>query len=312
MVAEEQHGADLAAAAVFHRAAGGAPANVAVGVARLGVPAAFIGQVGADPFGDFLASTLAEEGVNVDHLSRSETAATALAFVSLGPGGERDFVFYRQAAADLQLTPADVSSAFGGDAAVMHVGSLSLTAEPARSATYHAISLARSKGVPVSVDPNLRLSLWPDARTARQEVLNLVAHANVLKLSEDELEFLTGAADGGAAASLMHDRMQLICVTRGQQGVEYHTREISGTVPAFAVTAVDTTGAGDAFTAGLLAALARAPGLAGDAGGPPDLPALESALRRANAFAALTVTRRGAIPAMPTLAELEAFLARGA
>lgn len=307
MVGEAGDAGGLADAVTFHRAAGGAPANVAVGAARLGAAAGFVGKVGADPFGDHLIGTFVAEGVDVSQVSRSEEFPTALAFVSHGAAGEREFTFYRHAAADLQLRPDDFAHDYVAGAALLHVGSLSLTAEPARSATYAALEVARGAGVPRSVDPNLRLDQWPDAATARRTVIELSTHASVLKVSEEELEFLAGSTGALGAASLMHEDLLLLCVTRGAAGVEYYTPSAAGSVAGFAVRPVDTTGAGDAFVAALLVGLSRTGGLEDAL---DDLALLERILLRANAFAALTVTRKGAIPAMPSLTELEAFLGK--
>lgn len=291
----------LADAVGFERAAGGAPANVAVGVARLGQPAGFIGKVGADAFGDHLASTLAAEGVDISGLKRS-TMRTAVAFVSLGEDGEREFLFYRHACADMALAPAEIDEAQVVGAAWLHVGSLSMTAEPARSATLHALNVAREAGVPRSVDPNLRLDLWSSEGAAKAAIRELLKYAVVAKVAEDELAFLTGASSVEAAASLLGGETQLVVVTRGAAGTTYVTSAFSGHVPAFSVEAVDTTGAGDAFTAALLSRAMADPGLLTTEG------ALVGVLRLASAYAALTVTRRGAIPALPTRAELAEFM----
>lgn len=317
LVAVEATGPSLADATLFARAAGGAPANVAVGAARLGVGTSFVGRVGADPFGDHLLATLADEGVDVSLLRRDPAARTALAFVALGDGGERDFFFYRQGAADTRLEPADVDEGYLAGAHVLHVGTLSLTAEPSRSATLHALALAERHGVTRSLDPNLRLDLWPSPAAAREAVLTLLPRVNLLKLSAEELAFLVGDPGLEAARALCHPGLELLCVTRGAGGVDYLARSgpaaagatwRAGHVPGFSVTALDTTGAGDAFMAALLAAWCAHP--PGGTALSADPAALEAALRRANAYAALTVTRHGAIPALPERAELEAFLAR--
>lgn len=286
----------------YERAAGGAPANVAVGAARLGVPAGFIGKVGADPFGRYLKETLAGEGVDTTHLTDTPGHNTAVAIVTLGHDGQREFQFYREAAADLQLGEADVDAEYVAQAAILHVGSLSMTAEPARRATLRALTVARERGVTVSLDPNLRLDQWPDARTARSVIFDLLPYASVVKVSEEELEFLTGSTDLSAAGSLLDHGPRLVCVTRGPLGADYAIEGHTGRVAGFAVEAIDTTGAGDAFVAALLTNLRHAPDLYTSPG------PLEAAIRRANAYAASSVTRRGAIPAMPTSAELEAFL----
>lgn len=308
LVVEEPRGAALQEARSFQRAAGGAPANVAVGVARLGAPAGFIGAVGSDPFGRFLQRTLQANGVDTSQVKETAAGQTALAFVSHAGEGERGFLFYRQNAADLQLRPEDVNEAYVANAAVLHVGSLSLTAEPALAATLTGLAYARSHGVPRSVDPNLRLDLWPHTRAAKGAIIELLSQATLVKLSAEELEFLTGATTAAAARSLMHEELQLLCVTRGAAGVEYHTQARSGHVHGWRVDPVDTTGAGDAFVAALLAALTELPGQAGVAAVVADTAVLERTLRRATAFAALTVTRVGAIPAMPSAAELAVFM----
>lgn len=289
----------------YYRAAGGAPANVAVGAARLGAAAGFIGALADDPFGRFLLGTLRSEGVDTHNVVVVPDARTALAFVTHSDGGERRFHFYREGAADLRLRPVDVNAAYIAGAAVLHVGSLSLTGESARSATLHAVATARRLNVPVSVDPNLRLDLWPTAATARREILALMAQATLLKLSDEELEFLTGASGESAARSLFGSELELLCVTHGAHGTSYYTRTATSFETAFAVTPVDTTGAGDAFVAALLATIAVAGSVHKTV---DDSLALAAAIRRANAFAALTVTRPGATTAMPRPDELEAFL----
>lgn len=317
MVALDQPRGSLAAVERFARAAGGAPANVAVGAARLGgvepgLEVGFVGKVGADPFGDFLATTLAAEGVDVAGLTRAEGARTAVAFVALGPAGERDFLFYRERAADTLLRADELPEEYLAGATVLHVGSLSLIEEPARGATLHALALAERHGVKRSFDPNLRLDLWPSAAAAHDRIMSVWPRMNVVKLSEEELEFLTGSTELEAARPLLHDALELLCVTRGAGGVDYlaapggAATPFAGHVAAPRVAAIDTTGAGDAFTAALLGALCLEPRLTGSAAD------LERALARATAFAALTTTRHGAIPALPSAAELEAFLAAGA
>ncbi len=298
----DRTGVTLGEAERFLKAAGGAPANVAVGVRRLGVDAGFIGKVGDDPFGHWLASILERDGVDVSQLRFDDAARTALAFVSLTEEGERDFMFYRHPSAD-QLHRADeIDLKAVADATILHHGSISLIQEPSRSATLAAIDAARGAGRLVSYDPNLRLPLWESAEAAREGMLGPWKLAHVIKISEEELSFLTGSSDLEAARSLMHDELRLLTVTLGQAGVAWFAGDRSGRVDGFSVKPEDTTGAGDAFVAALLAALAREPELASDDD------ALEGALRRANAYAALTTTRPGAIPALPSADELDRFL----
>ena len=295
-------GVGIAEAETFVKAAGGAPANVAVGLARLGVSSGFIGCVGDDPFGRFLADTLASEGVSTAGLRVTKEAPTALAVVSLGADGDRDFVFYGHPAAHTKLMPADIDEATIREAAILHFGSVSLIAEPARAATLHAVDLAHRHGVLVSFDPNLRLPLWSDAGAAREGVALGLSRANVVKLAEDEVRFLQGDSCDliEAARALWHPALELMAVTRGHRGClwldSFEEREEAG----FAVLTVDTTGAGDAFTAGLLAGLVEH----------RDLDTVDRAalVRFACAAGALATTERGAIPALPRRAEIERFL----
>lgn len=299
----DRSGVTLGEAERFAKAAGGAPANVAVGLRRLGVASGFVGKVGDDPFGRWLADVLKRDGVDTSQLRFDDAARTALAFVSLTADGERDFLFYRHPSAD-QLHRADeVDLKAVASGRVLHHGSISLIQDPSRSATLAAVDAARAAGATISYDPNLRLPLWPDAEAARTGILGAWPLAHLIKVSDEEVRFLTGSDDPQAVRSLWHDDLRLLVVTRGADGVDWFTRDASGRVPGFEVRVQDTTGAGDAFVAGLLAAWTRTPGLDAD----PE--ALEEALRRANAYAALTTTRSGAIPALPTAAELDRFLA---
>jgi fructokinase len=282
-------------APAFKKAPGGAPANVAVGLAKLGVSSAFMGKVGDDPFGHFLADTLAAAGVDVRTLRFTAQARTALAFVSLLADGDREFMFYRHPSADMLLTPEDIDTAALGAARALHYGSISLISEPSRSATVHAIEVAKEAGCLISCDPNLRLPLWPDAARAREGMLLGLSRAQVVKISDSELKFLTGSDDPSAArAQLWSEDTSLILITGGPEGCLYLTAEDEGHVAGFSVEAIDTTGAGDGFVAGILQGLVR------DRAILRDETRLRTLCRFANAVAALATTARGAIPAMPT------------
>lgn len=297
-------GLGLAEAGTFVKAAGGAPANVAAGVARLGVAAGFIGCVGDDGFGRFLADTLAAAGVAMGGLRVTSAAPTALAAVSLRADGDREFVFYGNPAAHTLLAPDEIDEAMIRNAGILHVGSISLIGGPARAATLHAIDVAQANGVLVSYDPNLRLSLWPDAETARASIRLGLSKADIVKIAEDEIDFLTSSCDlVEGARSLWHPRLKLMAVTRGARGSTWLNASTQGEQPGFEVAAIDATGAGDAFTAALLAALVHDLAMIDD----PDR--LGRAMRFANAAGALACTRRGAIPALPDRAEIERFMA---
>jgi len=296
-------GVTLAEAPAFVKAPGGAPANVAVGLARLGVSSGFMGQVGDDAFGNFLAETLRQNNVDVSALKLSSAARTALAFVSLRAGGERDFMFYRHPSADMLYRPEDVNLDYIRAAKVFHYGSISLIGEPSRSATLHAVNAAREAGLLTSYDPNLRPSLWPDAQTARAGIKLGWPLAHVIKVSEEELAFIGESDDPAkAACKLWHPDLRLLVLTRGKAGCRYVTAAFSGDVPGFVVETIDTTGAGDGFVAGLLKGLLDQPGAFDDES------QLRAVCRCANAVGALTTTQRGAIPALPTTQQVAAFL----
>ncbi|GAY65624.1 hypothetical protein CUMW_242590, partial [Citrus unshiu] len=232
---------------------GGAPANVAVAVARLGGKAAFVGKLGEDEFGRMLAGILEENG-----------------------------------------------------AKVFHYGSISLIVEPCRSAHLEAMKAAKEAGALLSYDPNLRLPLWPSPEEAREQIMSIWDKAEVIKVSDVELEFLTGSdkIDDESALSLWHPNLKLLLVTLGEHGCRYYTKSFKGAVDAFRVKTVDTTGAGDAFVGALLCKIVD------DQSVIEDEPRLREILKFANACGALSTTKKGAIPALPPESEALALLKR--
>lgn len=286
-----ESGCTLADAPGFVKAAGGAPANVAAGVARLGVESAFLGKVGRDPFGEFLVNTLRKCGVDTNGIAYDSEARTTLAFVSLAKDGERDFVFYRNPGADQRYGMDDIPQATIEAADIFHFGSVSMTTEPARSATLHAAWIAKRAGKLVSFDPNLRRNLWPSDDAARMAIAEGAVFADILKVSEEEVAWLPA----GLAP-------KLLLITRGEHGCEWRTCDASAHVAAFQVNSVDTTGAGDAFVAAMLAQVVIDPQLLTS----PDR--ITQACRFANAAGAIATTKRGAIPSLPTRGEVEAVL----
>lgn len=291
----------------FHRAPGGAPANVAVALSRLGTAAAFLGKVGADQFGRSLRNTLLAEGVDVRGLVEDPAALTALAFVGSDGAGGRSFIFYHTDTADTRLRPEDINRELIAHAAVFHFGSVTLSAQPSAAATVSAVELARQSGCLVSFDPNVRLELWDSSDRARQDILENLHLVDLVKVSSDELEFLTGTSDPGQACTRLRARgPRMAVVTLGSDGCYFSAERFSGHIPPIAVDTIDTLGAGDAFLAGLLAAFQPEP--ARYVMGDEDV--LVRALRFANAVGALTTTRYGAIPALPRRAEVEQLLDR--
>jgi fructokinase len=300
-------GVTLIEAPAFKKAPGGAPANVAAALAKLGVSSGFVGKVGDDAFGRFLAQTLQDVGVDTQALCFSTRARTALAFVSLRADGEREFMFYRHPSADMLFEPDEVDADYIRSARAFHFGSISLIGEPSRSATLRAVEAARGAGLLVSYDPNLRLDLWAGPTEAREGMRLGWPFADVIKVSEEELAFLAGLEPGelntlADLGELNHPDLRLLVVTLGREGCRYVTHSFSGTVPGFAVKAVDTTGAGDGFVAGLLKGLLRNPEAENDEA------SLRGICRYANAVGALTTTSRGAIPALPTASRVEQFV----
>ena len=290
-------------APAFKKAPGGAPANVAVGLVRLGTSSAFLGMTGDDPFGHFIDRTLKDAGVDTRWLRFTSQAQKALAFVSLRADGEREFTFYRHPSADMLLAPADVAAEVFADAKALHFGSISLNAEPSASATRVAIERARAAGCLISCDPNLRLALWPDPEAARAGLLDAIAAADVVKISDDELNFLFGTdAPEAARAQILAGHHRLMVITYGAKGCVWLTRDGEGRLAGFEVEAVEATGAGDGFTAGLLTGLLTEP----DA--PLDPAHLQTICRFACAVGAITTTGRGAIPSLPDRATVERFL----
>ncbi|UOF91083.1 aminoimidazole riboside kinase [Fodinisporobacter ferrooxydans] len=289
----------------YQKSPGGAPANVAVGIAKLGGKSTFLGKVGNDVLGVFLRDTLETHGVDVRQMPLAEEARTGLVFVTLDRSGERSFSFYIQPSADTFLNEQDVKESIFQEHKILHIGSISLIREPARSATKKAVRLAKQAGMLVSYDPNLRLSLWEDAATAKEGILSLLGEADVLKLSEEELEFLTGHKDLEAGLeALEHYGIPLRFVTMGGEGCMVSFKGKTTHVPAWKVEAIDTTGAGDAFVSGILYCLNQAE---------RSLLALEhedmvQMVRFAAVSGALAASTKGAMTALPTLEQVHAIL----
>lgn len=288
----------------FKPAPGGAAANVAVGLARLGVLSGFMGKVGEDAFGHMLADTLAREGVDVGPIRFDTRARTALAFVTLTAEGERDFLFYRHPSADMLFTPAEVDLDAIHAAKIFHFDSISLAAPQSRVTALYAADEAAKAGKLISYDVNLRLTLWESEAEARIGIAEGLRRAAIVKLSDDELEFMTGGrSPQDFRAQLWHDGLQLAVISLGERGCLAITPGGETAVPSVAVKPVDTTGAGDGFVAGLLSGLARNPEILHDAS------ALAELCRFANVVGAITTTARGAIPSLPTTRQVEALLA---
>ncbi|XP_043696199.1 probable fructokinase-4 [Telopea speciosissima] len=293
-------GVSLAEAPGFLKAPGGAPANVAIAVSRLGGKSAFVGKLGDDDFGHMLAEILKDNAVDIDGVLFDQGARTALAFVTLRADGEREFMFFRNPSADMLLTEAELNLNLLRSAEIFHYGSISLITEPCRSAHLKAMEVAKEAGALLSYDPNLRIPLWPSTDDAREQIMSIWDRADIIKVSDVEFEFLTGhdTVDDETAISLMHPGLKLLLVTLGEKGCKYYTKDFNGAVDSFKVDAVDTTGAGDSFIGALLCKIVNNPSVLED-----ELKLIQ-VLKFANACGAITTTKKGAIPALPTESEV--------
>lgn len=239
---------------LYQKCPGGAPANVAVGLARLNVESLFLGKVGNDVLGRFLIETLGNYGVDTTAVSTTDEVRTGAVFVTLAANGERSFDFYINPSADQFLQEEEIKESYFKNKKILHIGSISLINEPVRSATHKAVALAKQHGMLISYDPNLRLGLWSDAEIAKSMILSMLPEVDVLKVSEEELKFLTGEADIKAGVNVLQStwKIPFIIVTCGANGSILVTEREYVAVPALKVNAIDTTGAGDAYVSGIL------------------------------------------------------------
>ncbi|MFD0696627.1 PfkB family carbohydrate kinase [Paenibacillus sp. GCM10027628] len=295
----------LMESAGFHKAPGGAPANVAAGIVKLGGTAGFIGKVGRDPFGYYLKSVLQDLNVDTSYLAFDEETRTTLSFVAQKPDGDRDCIFYRHPGADMRLSPDEIIESYFCNAAIFHYGSISLGSESSKAATLRALKFARAHKLLISYDPNLRMDLWRDPEHAYKEINEGFGYADFVKISEEEYKFITGCADVEACGRYILDRgAKLVVVTMGKDGCYYTNGQSSGYVAGYPAHVVDTTGAGDAFVAAMLHGFAQRM----KAGTPNMDQGLHQMLQIANAAGSLATTRIGAIPSLPTKEEIEALL----
>jgi len=287
--------------------AGGAPANVAVAVARLGDGSAFVGMFGQDVFGDLLLRGLADAGVDTRHTRRTDAANTALAFVTHDAQGERSFSFYRPPSADLLFRDGDFDPAIFARGNIFHAGSCSMTEPASAATTLQGMTRARDAGALVSFDMNLRPALWPRFDDPAPTICRALALADFVKLSAEELAFLAASTGSETAVfeRLWSASTQFLIVTDGERALRWFTRTATGEMSPFAVRAIDSTGAGDAFVGGFLHTLVAADSLERLL---EDGARRDSALRFAAACGALAVTRIGSFAAMPALTEVQAFL----
>ena len=290
---------------LFAQNPGGAPANLLVAATKLGAKTAMIGKVGNDMHGQFLKEVLESAHVGTAGLVLDDRYFTTLAFVSLDENGERSFSFSRKPGADTCMTIAELDRDSLKNTKIFHVGSLSLTDEPSRGATLYAVQEAKKAGAVISYDPNYRSSLWQSEEAAKEQMRSLIPYADMMKISDEETDLLTDEhAPEAAAKVLLSKGVKLVAVTLGGDGAYLATAGSSVRIPGNQVPVVDTTGAGDSFWGGFLCQLVKSEKK------PEDLREkdLEAYGRFANAVAGLCVQKKGAIPAMPSSEEVNAFL----
>ena len=285
---------------------GGAPCNVLAMLERLGKKTAFIGKVGKDMFGTQLKNAVEEVGIDTRNLIMDENCHTTLAFVHTYPDGDRDFSFYRDPGADMMLTKEEVQKDLIEASRIFHFGTLSSTHEGVREATRYAIELAKETGCIITFDPNLRPPLWKSLEDARAEIEYGMSKCDVLKISDNEVEFMCGTTDYNKGAAMLQEKynIPLILITMGKDGSRaYYKDMIVEAAPFLQENTIETTGAGDTFCASTLNYVLDH--------GLENLTEenLKELLTFANAAASLITTRKGALRVMPTREEVESFIA---
>ena len=291
----------------FTRVAGGAPANVIGAVTKLGIPSKMLTKLGDDPFGDYIIDVLNDAGIDTSNIERDQEGETALAFVSLAADGNRDFKFYRKNSADLRYSVEDIPEDILDDCGMIHFCSVDLVESPMKEAHKKLIDMAIEKGVKVSFDPNLRFSLWDDLDALKKTVNDFIPYADIVKISDEELEFITGKTDiKDAVPEILGGRTKYVIYTKGADGAEIYTKDGMVEAPGYSIEVRDTTGAGDSFIGAFLFCILR-----------DEVEDLDSVskdklheyLDFSNAYAANTSTKEGALAAMATMDEIEKWIA---
>lgn len=284
---------------------GGAPCNVLALLSKLGHKTAFLGKVGQDGFGDQLADALTEVGIDTRGLRRDPVVHTTLAVVHTHPDGDREFSFYRNPGADMNLRTEELDRELLADTTIFHFGSLSMTDEPCRSASREAIALAEASGALLSFDPNLREPLWHSLDDAKEQILYGMAHCQILKISDNEIQWLSGLEDYDEGIAWLRSQFNipLILLSMGKDGSRAYCGDVRVEVPAHLMpNTIETTGAGDTFFGGVLHYILE------HGWHPYNEAELNEMLAFANAGAALITTRKGALRVMPERSEIEALL----
>ncbi len=291
----------------FDENPGGAPGNMAVAVAKLGRKVSFVGKVGTDLQGELLIETLKNNQVDVSGMVQDDKYFTTLAFVQINENGERKFSFARKPGADTQLEVSDLKPEIIESAKIFHFGSLSLTEEPSRGTTWAAAEMAKKAGAVISYDPNYRELLWSSREAAMEQMRSVVGLVDIMKISDEETELLTGKVSPEEASQCLIDQgVKVVVVTLGGEGAYIRTKDATMKVPGFKVQPVDTTGAGDSFWGGFVYSIINS----GIELEKLTIEELGQFVKFGNALASLCVEKRGGIPAMPELVAVEERLSK--
>lgn len=289
----------------FKKSPGGAPANVAAAVAKLGGSSAFIGQVGDDLFGYYLKRILAQNNVDVTHMFHTKEANTALAFVALKENGDREFSFYRKPSADMLLAKEYIENISFTAEDILHFCSVSLLESPVKYAHIEAITSIKNQGGLVVFDPNVRKTLWEDEASYQKTINEFIDYADILKVSDDEMLFITGKETIEEGIQyLLSKPISLLVLTKGKDGVAFITNKEIIEVPGFSVKSIDTTCAGDSFIGAFLRQFASKDKVINQLSKEEWI----EIGRYSNAVAALVTTKKGAIMALPNEEEVMEFL----
>ena len=283
---------------------GGAPCNVLACLSKHGHKTAFIGKVGKDGFGEQLTKGLVETGISTEGLQYDTQVHTTLAVVHTYADGDRDFSFYRNPGADMMLKAEEVDEQIIKNSKIFHFGSLSMTDQPCRSAHLHALKIAEEAGCLRSYDPNLRPPLWPNLEVAKENILELMAHCDILKISDNEIQWLSGKEDYDEGIAWLRSQFDipLIFLTLGKDGSRAYCGDVRTQQAGFKLNTIETTGAGDTFFGSVLHQILE------KGFRPYTKEELDEMLRFANAAAALVTTRRGALRVMPSKDEIAEIL----
>ena len=293
---------------LFEANPGGAPCNVLAMLQKLGRKTAFIGKVGNDSFGKMLNDTVNRLGINTDNLLMDDKVPTTLAFVHTASDGDRSFSFYRNPGADMMLRAEEVSIGLIADSKIFHFGSLSMTDQIAEEATKKAVEAAKNAGALISFAPNLRPPLWDSLDRAKEKIRYGLSNCDILKISDDEIEFLTGTDDIDEGIEQIRKKydIRLVCATMGKRGSKAYYQDIRTECATFlGVKTIETTGAGDTFMACVLDAVLRI-GLDS-----LDDRSLFEMLEFANAASSIITTRKGALKVMPEKSEILKLIKEG-